>query len=353
MTLSRNSYSDDEDTSYKVRRSAVKLLSSIIETRPELLPTMYTTVSPVLISRFGDREDSVKLEIWSAYALLIKQTGIYGGQDTKQTQGMEVEGQPIGLLKGQVPAICKGLLKQMQPKSSATTLQAGLNLLQSLLQVLPGSLSAQVDPIANICSSVLSSSSNTSTSPLHSTALAFLSLFFSSHPASTFEKNVPKLAPQMLNAASQRHPRVAAEALKAFVALLVACKPIEKGDWVGGLYDIVLAKLKSNETDLDVRQRAEDSLVQLWLCAPAIAKTKGGSEWGILLKGGRTEGAVDVISKVAAEAEMGDAWISTCTEWAIGLLKKPGKAGKAGVFTCIEVLLKQYVFLVEFCARPE
>lgn len=48
-------YSDDEDTSYKIRRSATKLLGAIINTRPELLVSVYKDVSPVLISRFGDR----------------------------------------------------------------------------------------------------------------------------------------------------------------------------------------------------------------------------------------------------------------------------------------------------------
>lgn len=56
-------YSDDEDTSYKIRRSATKLLAGIISTRPELLGSIYKDVSPVLISRFGDREETVRLEV--------------------------------------------------------------------------------------------------------------------------------------------------------------------------------------------------------------------------------------------------------------------------------------------------
>ena len=57
-------YSDDEDTSYKVRRLATKLLAALIDTRPEMLSSLYKDVSPVLIQRFGDREETVRLEIW-------------------------------------------------------------------------------------------------------------------------------------------------------------------------------------------------------------------------------------------------------------------------------------------------
>ncbi len=80
-------YSDDEDTSYKIRRSAAKVLAAIIETRPELLSILYKEVSPVLISRFGDREETVKLEVWSTYSSLLNQTRVYGGLSLRGDSG--------------------------------------------------------------------------------------------------------------------------------------------------------------------------------------------------------------------------------------------------------------------------
>jgi len=77
--LDADEYSDDEDTSYKIRRSATKLIAAVIDTRPELLTALYRSVSPILISRFGDPEESVRLEIWLTYGRLLKQTGLYGG----------------------------------------------------------------------------------------------------------------------------------------------------------------------------------------------------------------------------------------------------------------------------------
>lgn len=70
--------SDDDDASWKVRRCAAKVLSTIISTRShgDLLEngTLYGKVVPALIRCFQEREENVRLEILLALALLIKKT---------------------------------------------------------------------------------------------------------------------------------------------------------------------------------------------------------------------------------------------------------------------------------------
>ena len=67
-------YSDDDDMSWKVRRSAAKCLEAVIATRHELLTEFYSNVSPALITRFKEREENVKADIFKAYIALLKQT---------------------------------------------------------------------------------------------------------------------------------------------------------------------------------------------------------------------------------------------------------------------------------------
>ena len=52
-----------EDTSYSIRRSASVLVVAVIGTRPGRLTGTYKDVSPVPISCFGDREETVN-SLW-------------------------------------------------------------------------------------------------------------------------------------------------------------------------------------------------------------------------------------------------------------------------------------------------
>ncbi|XP_014662099.1 PREDICTED: cullin-associated NEDD8-dissociated protein 1-like [Priapulus caudatus] len=71
---SDDEYSDDDDMSWKVRRASAKCLEAIVATRHEILPELYKTVSPALISRFKEREENVKADLFHAYIMLLKQT---------------------------------------------------------------------------------------------------------------------------------------------------------------------------------------------------------------------------------------------------------------------------------------
>ena len=348
-------WSDEEDQSYKIRRSATKLLSSIIATRPELLVTLYKEVSPVLISRFGDREETVRLEIWATYVTLLTQTRLYGGgPQTRDSVGVKRKRIPDGLdpeetayslLQAQIPALAKGLLNQLKsPRSSTATLQAGFGLLHTLLQVLPGSLSSQTSLIASISKSILSQPPSTSSSTLHITCLQFTSSFFSTHPPPTFLNSLPVLTPVLLKTLGEKHPRVASEAYKAFSSLLGALKPVRGQDWVESVYNEAVARLSNHATDAEVRSCAEDIVGDLWLNASDTVLTKGGQEWDYVRRTtGRTDGAVRVVTRVAREADVTGLWVDGCVEWATKLLIKNGRSGKAEVFECLTVLLSRSV----------
>ncbi|THH17136.1 hypothetical protein EW146_g3609 [Bondarzewia mesenterica] len=347
-------YSDEEDTSYKIRRSATKLLAAIIATRPELLISLYKDVSPVLISRFGDREETVRLEVWAAYVALLTQTSVYGGglqsKDSvgakrKRTEdGMDVEESAYDLLRAQIPHMAKVLLNQLKsPKTPPATLQAAFNLLRTLLDVLPGCLSSQMVSITSISKSILSQATTTSNSTLQISCLHFLSLFFSTHPPPTFSGSLPALIPVLLKSLRERHPRVASETFRLFSSILSSMKPVKNQDWVERLYSEAVARLSTNDTDAEVRICAEDVIADLWICATDVVKAKDRKEWECICRtSGRTDGAVKVVARVAEEVDVGDEWVNGCVEWALTLLKKSGRVGKVELFECLSVLLARY-----------
>lgn len=71
-----DSYSDDDDVSWKVRKAAAKLLSALVATRSEFLVDFYRTDVPTLVGRINEREESVRLEVLDVFESLLKQTSI-------------------------------------------------------------------------------------------------------------------------------------------------------------------------------------------------------------------------------------------------------------------------------------
>ncbi|KAB5575574.1 armadillo-type protein [Coniochaeta sp. 2T2.1] len=72
-------FDDDDDASWKVRRCAAKALHTIIATRSsgDLLDNgvLYGRAAPALVKRFNEREENVRLEVFSALSLLVRKTG--------------------------------------------------------------------------------------------------------------------------------------------------------------------------------------------------------------------------------------------------------------------------------------
>jgi len=316
-----------------------------------MLMVLYRDVSPVLISRFGDREETVRLEVWATYVSLLNQTAVYGAFATKEdtlrakrkrdSEQVDAEDSPYTLLKAQVPSLAKALLSQLKsPKTSPATLQGGFTLLKSLLEVLPGSLSSQVTLITAVCKTVLSQSPTTSTSQLYLSCLSFLALFFGTHPPSTYSASVPNLIPALLKALQEKHPRIASEAFRLFSALLNSSKPVTGATWPESVYAEAVARLTNHDTDTEVRSTAEDVIADLWICATDSVRTKDRKEWEAICRStGNTDGGVKVITKVAREVVIDDNWVNGCNEWLLGLLKKNGRNGKLEVFVALSVLV--------------
>ena len=68
-------YSDDDDISWKVRRAAAKVLSAIIIYRPERLAQFVFELAPVLITCFKEREENVKMDVFTTFNDMLIQVG--------------------------------------------------------------------------------------------------------------------------------------------------------------------------------------------------------------------------------------------------------------------------------------
>lgn len=76
---------DDDDSSWKVRRSAVKIIDAVIKTRPEFAKKIVDNYALRIVERFKERIDDVKVDLIDAFRSLLS-TSVESGPATIDTE---------------------------------------------------------------------------------------------------------------------------------------------------------------------------------------------------------------------------------------------------------------------------
>ncbi|XP_059481550.1 cullin-associated NEDD8-dissociated protein 1 isoform X2 [Neocloeon triangulifer] len=258
-------YSDDDDMSWKVRRAAAKCLEAVISTKRELLPDLYTDVSPALISRFKEREENVKSDIFHAYMALLRQTRRIQSV-TVEPDGMDAEEGPITLLQNQVPTIVKAVHKQMREKSIKTR-QDCLTLLRELVVVLPGCLASHIPAL--VPGILFSLGDKNSSSNMKIDTLSFISCLVASHEPTVFHQHIPALLPPVIAAVRDGFYKITAEALLVLQQLVQVVRPMDRHcnfdfkPFTAELYECTLQRLRAADIDQEVKERAISCMGQI------------------------------------------------------------------------------------------
>jgi len=254
-------YSDDDDVSWKVRRAAAKLLSAIIVSRPDKLGELFPEVAPVLIARFKEREENVKMDIFSTFNDLLQQVATISLVEPSSADSMAVDG-PSGtsaLLQAEVPRVVKAISRQLKEKSVKTRV-AAFNCLRQLVSTLPGCLAEHAATLVpGIDKALKDASSNT----LRIEALQFMQLALSSHAPSVFQPHLRALQPPVIALVSDRYYKITAEALRVASEIVRVLRPeppavdfADFKEFVPPLFACAKARLLAHDQDQEVKECA-------------------------------------------------------------------------------------------------
>ncbi|NXS61534.1 CAND1 protein, partial [Brachypteracias leptosomus] len=262
---SDDEYSDDDDISWKVRRAAAKCLEAIVSSRHDLLQDFYTTLSPVLISRFKEREENVKADIFSAYISLLKQTlPIQSWLHTSDTSGKDDV--PLTMLQNQVPKIIKALHKQLKEKSIKSR-QGCFSLLTELANVLPGCLADHIPAL--VPGIVFSLADKSSSSNMRIDTLSFLHVLLCNHQPEVFHPHIKSLLPPVVACIGDPFYKITSEALLVTQQLVKVIRPLDKSctfdakPYVKDLFQGTVKRLKAADIDQEVKERAISCMAQI------------------------------------------------------------------------------------------
>lgn len=334
--------SDDDDASWKIRRCAAKALYAIISTRSngDLLEdgTLYDTIAPVLVSRFKEREENVRLEILTTLASLIRKTGegvipniptvdqeidftaaLASRSRKRRRMNSDASSLPssMGLaspaaspspvsgpkadLAQLSPAIVRGVAKMLK-QTSIPTKQSSITLLRDLVLVQSGGLSDNlskiVEPLVDAvkapgsgsASSSVGGTAATTGSKMRIETLQLVGAICDTHSSKIIAPYIGNIVPSIIVAITDKNYKVSGEALFAIESVIkVLTPPRSAGSEqqrrlnLGSIYDAVLNRAVATDADLEVRQRAIHALGIL------LARTSGSNNAKLLAADSRTK----------------------------------------------------------------
>ncbi|KAI9789286.1 MAG: hypothetical protein M1835_001768 [Candelina submexicana] len=351
-------FSDDDDMSWKVRRCAAKLLYTLISTRGsgDLLDdgTLYEQVGPVLVARFTEREENVRLEILATMDFLVRKTGEgtvipsastvdesyalslmnppqsrkrrRGGSDASMFDNqasMSLSAGVVSPVAPPIPAsgpraslakltapIVRGIANLFRGSSNPTKL-AGIALLKDIVAVQHGGLSEYlnqiIDPVLEaVKASAVSSSQNSASavsgtvsatgSNLRIEALVLVSSLAENHPSSVLQPYLSKLVPVLVSAVRDRFYKVSGEALYAVEQLVKVITP-PRLSTAEQLHQAHMAKLydviinRTTANDADLEVRQR----AIHALGVLLARTSG-PEGSKLISSSKRQSALDALN---------------------------------------------------------
>lgn len=350
-------YSDVDDTSWKVRRCAAKVLYSLVSNygRSQALDdaTLYQNITPALIARIGrEREESVKLEVVSTLTALVRNTsdGLVadissgfgespgGSKNSRKRRRQDSDASMVDFepsvgtssvidspvvpsspksgpqadLARSVPIIVQSLVKAWK-QGSIPLRQAAIVLLKNLALIRYGGLSDHLQQIEDLIVDALKQSSFVGSAAVHSgtaasagtlhiETLGLISAIAETHLSEPLLPFLIALVPGVTTAVNDRNYKVSSEALGAVEQIVKALTPprvsINAPDVAMQLetfYDVVLARITDTSADLEVRQRA------IHVFGVILARTSGSRGVEYISSNRRSQGLSILVDRAKNE----------------------------------------------------
>ncbi|THY87864.1 TIP120-domain-containing protein [Aureobasidium pullulans] len=328
-------FDDEDDVSWKVRRGAAKLIHTLIATRGsgDLLETgiLYEKIAPALLSRFQEREESVRLEVLSTLAFLIRKTGEatstpslrrlssatgapvsrkrrrdssfsserpslsmsngYASPSTPPPQGG-----PQVSLSALNPQIVQGSAKLLK-SSTVPTKHAVICLLTDMVTAQRGGLSQRIDQVIDPVLDAMKATGSTSggssvtNNAVRIESLRLLRAVADMHSSKVIDPYLSKIMPALTAVSKEKFSKVSSEAFDTIQVYIKALTPPrsagskqQNATYLQQIYDTVIQRISASDTDTEVRQKAVQSLGLL------IGRTSGPQGSALLSQQSRLSG---------------------------------------------------------------
>lgn len=344
-------YNDDDDESWKVRRAAAKMLSSLVGVASE--PTLsehYDDVMSKLLARTKDREPSVQLDVFSVIGDIVRVGAKFREHDPESKMSAK--------LRETTTDVIRIIIRESASKSPKTQV-AAFALLSSLASVFPSILSDISDAeirssLMNIVQRCVGDKACGSSARIE--ALAFVCSVCKPNNLEILEPYVRDLLPQIFAACTDKYYKLVTEALRACAAVVSVLRredtgavSAENASQIKSLLDAVLTKLDASDEDQDVKEAAIHASAVILATLNDHVNTQDQSRaLGLLLERSRNETtrlpAVRAFAMIAGSSRPMDlsAVAAAMTSELTTFLRKANKSLRESALAALTALISSH-----------
>merc|ERR1719191_1432060 len=243
--------SEDDDNSWKVRRSSLKVLSAMLHSMPERLHQLYDIFAAILVDRLKEREENVRLEVFTTFGDMVKATKLPGTEESRaRTDAM---------IDKLFPTVAATLHKHLKATAQVKTRQGTLTLLAVLAEEVP----SRLEPFIPKMLDDLVKSMKDSNSTIRLEALnIFLNISMQYSDAAIYQQIAPKVSEVWRNAMVDNYYKIAAQSFRVFGEFLSPLRPTADAtayDYVSVVkpcFTHLSTRLTATDIDQDVKEAA-------------------------------------------------------------------------------------------------
>jgi cullin-associated NEDD8-dissociated protein 1 len=267
--VDENDYSDDDDVSWKVRRAAVKCIRATIAVQLRPVATLYSDYGRVLVNRFKEREESVKIDVFHAFAALLRASASQassasspiatGGGDPMAIDDNQpsnsLTAAPIPFLQDGSAKIVRAVKKELGARSVKTRINA-MSLLRELVVISP----ATVAPLISSVIPEVQKSLADASAQMKTEVLLFLRAVIEGCSADVLRDHTQLIVPRILDTADDKYYKITAESLRLCSALVTAfgSSSSDVAEVIApiapAIHDAALRRLTAQDQDSEVKE---------------------------------------------------------------------------------------------------
>ncbi|TIA97737.1 hypothetical protein E3P96_03330 [Wallemia ichthyophaga] len=364
--------SDNDDLSWKVRKSAAKLLTTIIASNSLLLSHLYSTLFIHLLTVTSkEREESVKLELFNAInAFFVVSAAVAQKSSLKRKHNeMDVDITAQCDLQSNTykSPLINSLTKHLSDKSLIIRLNS-YKLLTTLIQSMPDILQAPyIDEIAPLIQQGLNNVESTISSGLPIEVLTMLNTLFETHTYRSIQHSIPAFTHTLINTTKlTKYHKLSSLAFKSLSNLVILLRPNKedglcspspiKQTEINELIKLIALSTTERIQDSDLSNNVKDDaidLISVLLSHSGDILVQSDNDTNVLhLLKDRTYNnlnrfsGIKAIQSVAASRytctnEIFTQWLTDCVKLITPLIKQNDRVIKMAAFECLEVLLER------------